>query len=1182
MPIKEILKQKILVLDGAMGTIIQRYNLTEKDYRGERFTDYTIPLKGNNDLLVLTQPQIIYEIHSEYLKAGADIIETNTFNAQSVSMADYKMENLVYEINYNAAKIAKQACLGFAEIKKPRFVAGSIGPTNKSLSLPSDLNFPGKRNINFKQLVAAYAEQVWGLIDGGADLLLVETIFDTLNAKACLFAIDKVFTEKNISLPIMISVTISDNTGRTLSGQTLEAFVGSISHFTYLSLGLNCALGANQIKPYLKEIAKLSNSFVSVYPNAGLPDQSGNYKETAAEMTEIVKTFIDQGLVNIIGGCCGTTPEHIELFSEIANAGIPKKINKSKNELILAGTECLKINNNSLFINIGERTNVAGSKKFAKLIRGKKYDEALIIARKQIENGAIIIDISFDDGLLDAKYEIEFFLRLVACEPDIAKVPVMIDSSDFEVIQTGLQNIQGKAIVNSISLKKGEKQFKHEAEIIKKYGAAVVVMAFDENGQATDFQSKINICKRAYYILVNEVNFSPFDIVFDCNILTIGTGMNEHSNFAVDFINAVKWIKENLPYAKTSGGVSNLSYAFRGNNIIREALHTVFLYHAKNAGLDMAIVNPSNLPKFEDIDNDLKILCEDLIFNRHSKATENLTSFVVSDNQFVDNKNKAEKRSLLSVESRIKNALIKGHSDFINEDISDALKKYSNPVEIIEGPLMDAMNEIGEYFGEGKMFLPQVMKSARVLKKMTDIIQPAINKHEKTVMKKAGRILIATVKGDVHDIGKNIASVVLSSNNFEIIDLGIMVEKEKIIDEAILQNADIIGLSGLISPSLIEMENIAKELEIRNLSIPLIIGGATTSKTHTAVKIAPLYSGLIVHVKDVSKAVAICSDIINPENKVKFFEKIKSEQKKIREDFFAENNNLKKMDISEARINRFIWDKKSADIIKPKILNKIIKNSASISELIPFINWTSFFSQWKVKGKYPDILSEPDKGVEANKLYNDAKNMLDKISENNLLEAKALSGVFKASSLNETVFLNIENKTISFDFPRNILRNNTGKKNLCLSDFIAPSDCNTEDYLGLFVLTTGLGKNMIEDSFNKKSESYNAVMINVIADVLAEAYSELLHYKLRTQTWGYSNEKVAGIKDIIKNNYRGIKPASGYAICPDHSQKSIIFNILDAEKIGVKLSENYAIIPTSSICGFYFAHPEIKYFSINK
>lgn len=1182
MSIYNILKNRILVLDGAMGTMIQRYNLTEKDYRGSRFADYPLPLKGNNDLLVLTQSIIIYDIHCEYLKAGADIIETNSFNAQAVSLADYNMENLAYEINLNAAKIAKLACENFSSRTKPRFVAGSIGPTNKSLFLPSDLNNPEKRSISFEQMTKAFKEQINGLIDGGVDLLLVETIFDTLNAKSCLFAISQIFTEKNITLPVMISVTISDNTGRTLSGQTLEAFVNSISHFPYLSIGLNCALGAEQIKPYLQKISKLSNAYVSVYPNAGLPDQSGNYKETAEEMTEIVKSFVDENLVNIIGGCCGTTPEHIKLFSEVANHGSPKKQEKTSNQLILSGTESLEINQSNFF-NIGERTNVAGSRRFARLIREKKYDEALIIARKQIESGASIIDISFDDGLLDAKQEMETFLRLIACEPDIAKVPLMIDSSNFDVIEIGLKNSQGKSIVNSISLKNGEEEFKKFAKIIKNYGAAIVVMAFDENGQASDYQSKINICKRAYDILVNDIDFPAQDIIFDCNILTIGTGITEHSDFAIDFINAVKWVKQNLPLAKTSGGISNLSFAFRGNDTIREALHSTFIHYARNVGLDMAIVNPSNLPNYNQIEPQLKSLCEDLIFNKHKNATENLSLYNSNkEEKSGNNQDTDKKRKDFSVESRIKSTLINGIADFIEEDIKDALEKYQNPVDIIEKPLMDAMNEIGVLFGNGKMFLPQVMKSARIMKKMTDIIQPAIDKQNNGTVKKAGKILLATVKGDVHDIGKNIASIVLSSNNFEIIDLGIMVEKEKIIDEAIANNVDIIGLSGLISPSLSEMENIAKELEQRDLNIPLILSGATTSRTHTAVKIAPLYSGLVVHVKDVSKAVGICSAIMNSQTKDAFYKDTKAEQQKIENDYYKAIEKSKKLSIEDARKNRYMWNENEAEIIKPKYFNRIIDESASITELLPFINWTAFFNKWKIKGKYPDIFKHPDKGIEAQKLYNDALKMLEEIENKKLLQIKSRHIILPANSIDETVVCIIDKDVFAFDFPRNLLKNNEDGKNLCLADYIATFESDIDDYIGVFALTAGLGIESSENEYLTQADNYNAILLNTLADSLAEAYSEYLHNKVRTKTWGYSNEKIENINDVITSKIRGIKPAPGYAVCPDHSQKEIIFGILKAEELGLKLSENYSIIPSASLCGFYFAHPQIKYFNINE
>jgi len=1176
--IEDILKTRILVLDGAMGTMIQRYKLSEEDYRGSRFVNYHMPLKGNNDLLVLTQPEIIREIHEEYLLAGADIIETNTFNAQAISLADYNMESLAYEINLEASKIAKQAAEKFSTENKPRFVAGSVGPSNKSLSLPNDLNNPELRSIGFAEMSEAYAVQIRGLIDGGVDVLLVETIFDTLNAKSCLFAISQVFAEKKISIPVMISVTISDNTGRTLSGQTIEAFVNSVSHFDYLSLGLNCALGAEKIKPYLRELSSLSKNLVSVYPNAGLPDQYGAYKETAAEMTEIVKTFIDEGLVNIIGGCCGTTPEHIRLFSEIAATAKPKVPNKTNPDTILSGTDCVRISQSGNFTNIGERTNVAGSKKFARLIREKKYEEALSIAAHQIENGAFIIDISFDDGLLDAKEEMKTFLRLIATEPDIAKVPIMIDSSDFEVLEIGLQNCQGKAIVNSISLKNGEEEFKRQAQIIKQYGAAMVVMAFDENGQATDFESKKDICFRAYQILTEELDIPPSDIIFDCNILTIGTGMPEHSNYALDFINAVSWIKQNLPAVKTSGGVSNLSFAFRGNDYIREALHSVFLFHAIEAGLDMAIVNAANLPVHDELDEELAQLCNDLILNTDKNATEKLLKYAESSvkKDYIEAPEFA--RNTIPVSERLRTALVRGNSEFVETDIADALKEFANPVEIIEGPLMSAMNHVGELFGSGRMFLPQVMKSARVMRKMTVILQPAINEFNGQTGEKAGKILIATVKGDVHDIGKNIAAVVLSCNNFEIVDLGIMVNKDVIVDEAIAQKVDIIGLSGLISPSLYEMEQVAAELEKRGLHIPLLVSGATTSKIHTAVKIAPLYSGPVIHVKDASKAASICSELLNKQTSQGFISQITVEQKHTREEFFSKAGKIEKLSIERARENKYLWNVDQADIFTPAIANKLIAGEVNLEELIPLINYTAFFAQWKIAGKHPQIFNHPERGEEAQKLFADANILLDKIVNEKLLNTKYVCGIYSANSSNEIVKLKLGAKDYDFEFPRNLSAKPDSGRNLCLADFIAPENSDVKDYLGVFALTAGLGADKLAESFAKSGDHYNAVMVNILADSLAEALAEYLHYKIRKEIWGYSPTENFNPESFFAGKYRGIRPAPGYALCPDHSQKAKIFEILNAtENTGITLSENFAMLPAASVCGFVFAHPESRY-----
>ncbi|MDD3685976.1 MAG: methionine synthase [Bacteroidales bacterium] len=1175
--LKEIVTSRILVLDGATGTMIQRYKLEEKDYRGERFANYHLPLKGNNDLLTLTQPQIIAEIHEKYLEAGADIIETNSFNAQAISLADYEMENLAYEINFEAARIAKHAATKFSTPEKPRFVAGSIGPSNKSLTLPPNPDKTDERSCDFSTMVNAYQIQVEGLMDGGADILLVETIFDTLNAKACLSAIQNIFDKRNCELPVMISVTISDKSARTLSGQTIAAFVNSVSHFPYFSLGLNCALGAESIKPYLTELSYLSDAFVSVYPNAGLPDEYGNYLETPAEMAAIVKTFADDELVNIIGGCCGTTPEHVTLFAKIAAEAKPKQIQKSKQQLTLCGTDILKIGKETNFINIGERTNVAGSAKFARLIREAKYEEALEVAAQQIENGANIIDISFDDGLLNAREEMQNFLRMLAAEPEIARVPIMIDSSDFAVIETGLQNFQGRAIVNSISLKNGEDEFREQAKKIHSYGAAMVVMAFDENGQATDYESKIKICQRAYDILTEELNIPACDIIFDCNILTIGTGLSEHAEYAHDFIRAVKWIKQNLPGVSTSGGVSNLSFAFRGNNYIRESLHSVFLYHAIGAGLDMGIVNAGNLPIYDEIEPELRNLCENLIFNRDVDATSKILAFAIKDNEKEIIVADSQSFKKLSVEERLQNALIRGNATDVDSDIADALLKYPDPVQIIEGPLMKAMSHIGELFGEGRMFLPQVLKSARVMKKMTAIIQPEIDKLSMKGAAKSGKIVIATVKGDVHDIGKNIAAVVLACNNFEVEDLGIMVNKTRIVDEAVAGNADIIGLSGLISPSLYEMEQVASEMEKRKLNIPLLISGATTSAKHTAVKIAPLYSGPVVYVADASKAASVCSALLDKSKNENFITDLRQQQEKLRFEFFKAQASKTEITLSEARANKFEWNTASVDINTPTFISQQILIKPEISELIPFINYSSFFARWKIAGKYPDIFSHPEKGDEAKKLYDDAQQLLENICKESLLTAKAVVTILPATAENETVFVYAENEKYEFHFPRN-LQKQKDAKNLCLADFIAPNAAGVIDYIGFFALSAGLGSAVLASEFRAQSNDYLAVMTEFLAESLTEAFAEYVHQKIRKDIWAFAADENLSINEIFTGKYRGIRPAPGYPVCPDHSQKAKIFEILNAQKnTGITLSENFAMLPSASVCGYVFAHPESKF-----
>jgi 5-methyltetrahydrofolate--homocysteine methyltransferase len=1158
---KEI-ESRILVLDGAMGTMIQRYHLKERDFRGIRLTDHYKPLKGNNDLLSLTRPGIISEIHEKYLAAGADIIETNTFNANSVSMADYDLQAFVYEMNLESARIAKLAAGKYTLLtpEKPRFVAGSIGPTNKTASMSPEVNDPAFRAVTFDDLVVSYSEQVSGLIDGGADLLLVETVFDTLNAKAALFAIGEVFNTKSVKLPVMVSVTVSDKSGRTLSGQTIEAFIISVSHFDLFSIGLNCALGAADMKPLLKEISEKTSFNVSVYPNAGLPNQFGGYDETPAMMAKEIEDFVLGGYVNIIGGCCGTDPEYISQFAEIVKKYPDKRrikpVNK-KHITFLSGLEPLKIEKESNFINIGERTNVAGSSKFANLIREKKYDEALNIARNQVEAGAQIIDVNLDDSMLDAAKEMTEFLNMVSSDPDVSKVPVMIDSSDWKVIEAGLKCLQGKGIVNSISLKEGEEIFKQRASLIRQYGAALIVMAFDEKGQATTFERKIEICSRAYKILTEELSFPAEDIIFDNNILTIATGMKEHDNYAVDFINAVKWIKQNLPYAKTSGGISNLSFAFRGNNLLRESMHAVFLYHAINSGLDMGIVNAGVLPLYDEILDELRALVEDVVLNRSEDASEKLIAY--SQTLKTDKKEevKIQQWRNFGIEERLEYSMMKGIDEFIKIDAEEARAIFENPVDIIEGPLMKGMNKVGELFGAGKMFLPQVVKSARVMKKAVAELMPYINAQKKDgKSSKAGKILLATVKGDVHDIGKNIVSVVLACNNYEIVDIGVMVDAEKIVKAAINEKVDIIGLSGLITPSLDEMISVAKEMKAAGLNIPLMIGGATTSKIHTAVKILPNVDFPVIRVSDASKSVSVANSLMSKENKDEFVKSVYLEYAELKEKYEKSEVVRNRLSIPEARKRKFNFE--SEQYIRSKVPFIGVKNidEVSFKDIFELINWKTLENTWEIKGR--DVLGE--KSLAKENLKKDAVKLFDRIFIGSELKPKAVVGYFPAVSVNEDVLVfnpsnnDIVMKTLSFQ--RNL---DSGRENnYCLADFIVPRSTGKTDFIGFFVLTTGAGIEKYLEEFKLQNDDYNYILLQSLADVLAEAFSEYLH---------------KGIS--------GIRPAPGYPCCPDHSLKKDIFALLNAEEnIPIKLTENYAMNPLASVCGFYFMHSDAKYFEV--
>ena len=1187
------IKNRVLVLDGAMGTMIQAYKLSEEDFRGKRFINHPVNLKGNNDLLSITQPGVIKAIHEEYLKAGADLIETNTFNGTSISLADYQLEDLAYEINLESAKIAKAAAIEFTKQnpEKPRFVVGSMGPTNKTASMSPDVNDPGFRAVSFDDLVKAYGEQINGLLDGGADILMVETIFDTLNAKAALFAIDSILEERGINeFPVMVSGTITDKSGRTLSGQTLAAFLNSVSHIKLLSIGLNCAFGAKDLRPYIEELADKSSFYISAHPNAGLPNELGEYDETPEKMGIQIKDYLDHQFVNIIGGCCGTSPGHIHEIAELAEKANAHHRNGHKHQTQLSGLEALSINKQSNFINIGERTNVAGSRKFARLIREEKFEEALSIARQQVEAGAQVIDINMDDAMLDAEKEMPRFLNLLMSEPDIAKVPVMIDSSKWSVIEGGLKCLQGKAIVNSISLKEGEKQFIAHAKKIKRYGAATIVMAFDEEGQATSYERRIEICQRAYKILTEKVKFPPEDIIFDPNILTIATGIEEHNNFAVDFINTIKWIKQNLPYAKVSGGVSNLSFSFRGNNVVREAMHSAFLFHAIKAGMDMGIVNAGMLQIYDEIPKNLLELVENVILNRSDDATEQLIEYAANVQQTGKTEQKKNVWREEPVNGRLKHALIKGITDFIDEDVEEARKTFKHALEVIEGPLMAGMNVVGDLFGEGKMFLPQVVKSARVMKKAVAILLPYIEaeKSSDSVNSSAGKILLATVKGDVHDIGKNIVGVVLQCNNFEIIDLGVMVPTEKILEVAENENVDLVGLSGLITPSLEEMVHVAKEMQRKGMNIPLLIGGATTSKLHTAMKIAPEYKGATVQVADASKSVKVSADLLSKTENPIFIEKIKEEYEQIRKKYREKQRKLIPFEFAKQNKIKIDWDK--ADIYKPKFFGTKVFEDYSLAEISKYIDWTFFFSAWELKGRYPAILEHPQKGKEAKKLFADGQQMLKQIIDNKMLKANAIIGFYPANNIGESIELYTNDNRSSQLCVLNHLRQQTEKNKdsafdyfLSLADFIAPKDSGIKDYIGGFALTTGIGLEKWVQQYEAGHDDYNAIMIKVLADRLAEAFAELMHARVRREFWGYAPDENVELSDLIKEQYRGIRPAVGYPACPEHSEKQVLFDLMDVEnKTGIRLTESFAMYPAAAVSGFYFANPQARYFNLGK
>jgi len=1190
--IARLLRERVLVLDGAMGTMIQRYKLNEEDYRGERFKNHPCDLKGNNDLLSLTRPDVIREIHESYLEAGSDIIETNTFNATSVSQADYQAEALVYELNYESARIAAEAVSLFTQRTpdKPRFVAGSIGPTNKTTSLSPDVNDPGFRAISFDEMKTAYKEQVRGLVEGGADLLLVETVFDTLNAKAALMGIEEYLESVKKRIPVMVSGTITDASGRTLSGQTLEAFMYSLNHVELLSIGLNCSLGAREIRPYLEDMAGKSAFFTSVHPNAGLPNQFGEYDESPEEMAIQIKDFIDSGFVNIVGGCCGTTPEHIRAFSALSKEGKVRRPSEAVTALTLSGLEPLTAYEGSNFINVGERCNVAGSKKFARLIREKKYDETLEIARRQVEDGAQILDINLDDAMLDAEHEMVTFLNLLLAEPEISRVPLMIDSSKFSVIEAGLKCIQGKAVVNSISLKEGEEQFLEHARLIRSYGAAVIVMAFDEEGQADSYERRIEICERAYRLLTEKLDFPAGDIVFDPNVLTIGTGMEEHNNYAVDFINTTRWIKENLSHARVSGGISNLSFSFRGNNVVREAIHSVFLYHAIKAGLDMGIVNPGMLQVYDEIPAEFLEYTEDLVLNRRSDATERIIAYSAT----LEEVEKVEERKDLwrdePVEERLKHALIKGITEHIEADALEAHKIYGLGLKVIEGPLMNGMNVVGDLFGDGKMFLPQVVKSARVMKRAVATLLPFIEQEkasgESGESHSAGKVLMATVKGDVHDIGKNIVGVVLGCNNYEVIDLGVMVPTDKILDEAENKQVDIVGLSGLITPSLEEMIHVASEMERRQMKQPLLIGGATTSKIHTAVKIEPAYNQPAIHVKDASRSVAVVSALLSPEQRAPYIRGVREEYSSLRDSYAGASREIKYLSLEQAREKglRLSWP--DNNILQPVETGVQTLSDYSMEKISKYINWIFFFTTWELRGKFPDIFEHPDYGSEARKLYEDAQEMLQRIIQEKWLTANAVFGIFPANAQGDDILVYEDQKRDRIQTRFTMLRNQTlkeeGQPNLCLSDFIAPLSSGVGDYLGAFAVTAGIGIEEKLKEFEADHDDYSAIMLKALADRLAEAFTELLHEEIRLNSWGYTSEENLEINDLFREKYKGIRPAHGYPACPDHSEKKVLFDLLEAEKQGIRLTETFSMVPAASVSGLIFAHPESRYFFVGK
>ena len=1244
--LRNLLAQRILILDGAMGTMIQQYKLTEQDYRGGengRFKDFKGPagiefcnkgstcacganhnpasqqtsrelfVKGNNELLSLTQPHIIQEIHEQYLAAGADIVETNTFGATSVAQDDYHMAHLVYEMNLASAKLARAACDQYSSPDKPRFVAGALGPTPKTASISPDVNDPAARNVTFDQLVAAYLEQTRALVEGGVDILMVETIFDTLNCKAALFAIDSFFEESGKRLPLMISGTVTDASGRILSGQTVPAFWNSVKHAKPLTIGLNCALGAALMRPYAQELSKIADTFVCIYPNAGLPNPMSDtgFDEKPADTSALVKEFAESGFINIAGGCCGTTPPHIQAIAEALKDIKPRQVPEVEQTTKLSGLEPFEINDNSLFVNVGERTNVTGSKAFARMILNEQFEDALQVARQQVENGAQIIDINMDEGMLDAIKAMSHFLNLIASEPDIARVPIMIDSSKWDVIEAGLKCVQGKAIVNSISMKEGETEFLRQAKLCMRYGAAVIVMAFDEKGQADTFERKIEICKRAYDLLIEKVGFPAEDIIFDPNIFAIATGIEEHNNYAVDFINATRWIKENLPHAKISGGVSNVSFSFRGNEPAREAIHTVFLYHAIKAGMTMGIVNAGMIGIYDDLSEALRECVEDVVLNRRPDATERMiemagTLTAGGKKEAATLEWRGTNEAPVSVQKRLAHALVHGITEFINEDTEEArleaLNSGGRPIHVIEGPLMDGMNIVGDLFGQGKMFLPQVVKSARVMKQAVAHLIPYIEeekileeKRTGVAAKPKGKMVIATVKGDVHDIGKNIVSVVLQCNNFEVVNMGVMVPCAEILALAKAENADIIGLSGLITPSLEEMANVAREMQrdpyFRSVKMPLLIGGATTSRAHTAVKIAPHYDGPVVYVPDASRSVAVMQSLVSPEQRDAYVTELNADYERARNQH-ANKKGVPMLTISDARKNKtkLKFTGKNAPI-KPKFIGRRVLENIDLATIAQYIDWGPFFQTWDLAGAYPAILKDPVVGETATKLFADGQALLKKIIEGRWLTANGVVSLLPANSVNEDdieIYTDESRQEIAFTYfgmrqqSEKPVIDGVARPNQCLADFIAPKESGIPDYIGMFAVSAGLGIEKYLKRFEEAHDDFNSIMLKSLADRLAEAFAEYLHERVRTDLWGYATQEDLSNEALIEEKYQGIRPAPGYPACPDHTVKAEMFKVMQASEIGMSLTESYAMNPAAAVSGYYFAHSEAKYFSVDK